>query len=100
MCLKKNLSVPPLGDVLGLKLRAVCCAGLLRSISVPHHGMAAPTLPPVLWIEGTPPLVRSAAFENKRHVLTKDAEGVVALWDLVYGKPVKTFSPEKVWITS
>lgn len=86
----------PPGYVLGLKLRAVCCAGLLRSISVPHHGMAAPTLPPVLWIEGTPPLVRCAAFENKRHVLTKDAAGVVALWDLVYGKAVKAYSPDKV----
>lgn len=67
---------------------------------MPQHGMAAPASPPAMWLEGTPPLVRCAPFENRRHVLTKDAAGVVALWDLVYGKPVKTFSPEKVWITS
>ena len=58
--------------------------------------MAAPATSPVVWLEGTPPLVRCAAFENKRHVLTKDAAGMVVLWDLVYGKAIKAYSPEKV----
>jgi hypothetical protein len=49
---------------------------------MPPQGMAAPHAPPVVWLEGRPPLVRCASLEDKRHILTKDAAGTVALWDL------------------
>jgi hypothetical protein len=50
----------------------------------------------VLWLEGHPPLVRFAAFDDRRHVLTLDAEGKVALWDVVWGKHVEEYDPGTV----
>ena len=34
---------------------------------------------------GIPPLVQSAVLTDRRHILTKDAEGQVELWDIATG---------------
>jgi hypothetical protein len=45
----------------------------------------------VLFVPGHSPLVRYAVFDDRRHVLTLDADGCVGLWDVVVGKHVKHF---------
>lgn len=67
---------------------------------MPQSGMAAPALPAAVWLEGTPPLVRCAPFEDKRHILTLDSAGFVALWDLAHGKPIRFYPPGKVRTSS
>lgn len=63
---------------------------------------------------GVPPLVQSAVLTDRRHVLTKDAQGNVELWDITTGavaehfgkvdfqqKEAELFAPESVppWFT-
>ena len=57
------------------------------------HASVAPGLqaPPVFTISGHAPLVRCAVFDDRRHVLTRDMEGRVGLWDVVRGKHVKHY---------
>jgi hypothetical protein len=43
-------------------------------------------------VPGHAPLVRYAVFDDRRHVLTQDADGCVGLWDVVAGKQVKHFA--------
>lgn len=69
----------------------------LRALSLPRERLpTAPKKEPLVTLKGLPPLVRCAAFEDRRHVLTQDAAGCIALWDLVQGKPVKQYSQDKV----
>lgn len=69
----------------------------LRALSLPRERLpAASKAEPLVTLPGIPPLVRCAAFEDRRHVLTKDAAGCIALWDLVRGKPVKQYAADKV----
>lgn len=71
----------------------------LRALSLPRDRLpTARKEEPAVTLKGTPPLVRCAAFEDRRHVLTQDAAGCIALWDLVQGKPVKQYSQDKVWL--
>lgn len=63
---------------------------------------------------GIPPLVQSAVLTDRRHLLTKDAQGNVELWDITTGavaerfgkvdfgqKEAELFAPESVppWFT-
>lgn len=69
----------------------------LRALSLPRERLpTAARVEPRVTLAGTPPLVRCAAFGDRRHVLTKDAAGCIALWDLVQGKPVKQYPNGKV----
>lgn len=52
---------------------------------------AAQVIKPVVCLQGHPPLVRYAVFDDRRHVLTLDHDGVVALWDVVYGRHTEQF---------
>ena len=50
------------------------------------------------WImEGRPGILRHRLLHNKRHVLTQDATGRVALWDILGCKRIRTFDPN--WCT-
>lgn len=40
---------------------------------------------------GIPPLVQSAVLTDRRHILTKDAEGNVELWDIATGAVEQRF---------
>ena len=51
---------------------------------------------PILRLPGHAPLQRFAVFDDKRHVLTLDAAGVVGLWDVVHAKHVKNCAPGTV----
>lgn len=48
-------------------------------------------LSPSLEITGINPIVRHAVLHDKRHVLTQDSVGSIALWDVTKPYPVKTF---------
>jgi len=48
-------------------------------------------LSPSLEITGINPIVRHAVLHDKRHVLTQDSVGSIALWDVTKPSPVKTF---------
>ena len=48
-------------------------------------------LAPTMEIFGASPIVRLEVLHNKTQVLTKDSVGVIALWDVTSGKPVRTF---------
>lgn len=56
----------------------------------------APPRPPAFTISGHAPLVRCAVFDDRRHVLTRDLDGRVGLWDVVRGKHVKHYEPGAV----
>ena len=42
-------------------------------------------------IRGIPPLVRFATLADRRHVLTQDSGGMVALWDIACGAIVEQY---------
>ena len=47
---------------------------------------------------GIPPLVHSAVLTDRRHILSKDAEGNVDLWDIATGAVQQHFG--QVWIVT
>eukprot|EP00249_Psilotum_nudum_P019787 c27414_g1_i2 orf=519-2798(-) len=48
-------------------------------------------LEPALVIPGTAGIVRHAILNDRRHVLTKDADGVVKLWEITRGSVINDF---------
>ena len=68
-----------------------CCAGWGAGLQPQQRQASCQT-------SGIPPLVHSAVLTDRRHVLTKDAEGNVQLWDIATGAVEQHFG--KVWIVT
>ncbi|KAF8066279.1 wdr48 [Scenedesmus sp. PABB004] len=54
----------------------------LRQSMDPGAGEEAPLLSPAVTIAGSPGLVALRVLSDKRHVLTRDSDGLVQLWDV------------------
>lgn len=61
-------------------LRALCGAGVQPQQQQATHQTS-----------GIPPLVHSAVLTDRRHILSKDAEGNVELWDIATGAVEQRF---------
>jgi WD repeat-containing protein 48 len=65
--------------------------GDISAATPPSSASASRHLSPSLEITGISPIVRHAVLHDKRHVLTQDSVGSIALWDVTKPSPVKTF---------
>eukprot|EP00879_Flechtneria_rotunda_P018080 GHRR01018953.1.p1 GENE.GHRR01018953.1~~GHRR01018953.1.p1 ORF type:complete len:757 (+),score=249.11 GHRR01018953.1:300-2570(+) len=70
--------------------------GLSSSMRLKHsqdhaaaHGEVALLTIPAVSIQGAPGLVALRVLADKRHILTQDTAGDVALWDVLAGRPVQ-----------
>ena len=64
---------------------------LVNLLSLHIAGLQAQQQQAVAQTAGTAPLVQSAVLTDRRHILTKDADGNVDLWDAAMGSVVKHF---------
>ncbi len=76
------------GEGEGIPYWCWCHARVLLHCVLPALGTAAHGPPAAPWPPG---IVAHEVLTDRRHVLTRDSEGVVALWDVLTGCQVETY---------